>query len=93
MNNFSTYPVIFRVIDSNGIITDSGIIVQSKNKKLHFYNEQGKENTIKISNAITQQKTFSYLPLAIGANISGLLLVSSYLFFHWKKKFQNTNFK
>ncbi|HSW97663.1 MAG TPA: PKD domain-containing protein [Candidatus Saccharimonadales bacterium] len=56
LQDYSTFPVIFRVTDDNGFKSYAGVIVESVKGQLHFVDNLGKENTIPVSNTMEKIK-------------------------------------
>ncbi len=52
LQDYSTFPVIFRVTDENGFKGYAGVIVAATKGSLHFVDNLGRENTIPVSDTI-----------------------------------------
>jgi len=53
LQDYSTFPVIFRVTDSHGFRGYAGVIIEATKGTLHFVDNTGRENPIPISDTIT----------------------------------------
>ncbi|HSW96551.1 MAG TPA: PKD domain-containing protein [Candidatus Saccharimonadales bacterium] len=56
LQDYSTFPVIFRITDANGFKSYAGVIVESVKGQLHFVDNLGRENTIPVSDTMTNLK-------------------------------------
>src|SRR5579859_6977697 len=56
LQDYSTFPVIFRVTDTNGFKSYAGVIVESVKGTLHFVDNLGRENTTQVSDTMTNLK-------------------------------------
>ncbi|HSW88286.1 MAG TPA: PKD domain-containing protein [Candidatus Saccharimonadales bacterium] len=56
LQDYSTFPVIFRVTDGNGFKSYAGVIVESVKGQLHFIDNLGKEDTIPVSDTMPEIK-------------------------------------
>lgn len=84
LQDYATFPVIFRVTDENGFKSYAGVIVESVKGKLHFIDNLGKENTIPVSDTMPEQssnankktQSLPVLPISIGGIVFvGIILV------------------
>ena len=79
LTNYTTYPVVLRVIDSNNFTTDTGVIIQVVNNKLQFIDANGNTTTIPVSNKIvmeTGKQTSPHQKPILFIGISAFLSVS-----------------
>jgi hypothetical protein len=53
IQDYSTFPVIFRVTDAHGFRGYAGIIVEATKGTLHFVDNLGRENTIPVKDSMT----------------------------------------
>lgn len=90
LQDYSTFPVIFRVTDTNGFKSYAGVIVESIKGQLHFVDNLGKENTIPVSDIMTNlhtnkqsNTTIPLQPLGISAGIFVVIIIIIIVF---KKK-------
>lgn len=86
LQDYATFPVIFRVTDKNGLKGYAGVIVESIKGKLHFIDNLGKENTIPVSDTLTKIQSHTqnqtYIPgieITIGTIVSVIAVIISIL--------------
>lgn len=92
LQDYSTFPVIFRVTDTNGFKGYAGVIVESIKGKLHFIDNLGKESTIPVSDTLTkiqnkninQTSTIPWTVIVLGSIVFIILAIT--LFFIIKNK-------
>lgn len=88
--NYATYPVVFRVVDDHGFISDAGIIAEAKNGIFHFIDGNGKEGTIPVSDiakSVSEKKNDRKQGFSIIALITIIIITFlSVVFFIWRTK-------
>lgn len=80
LQDYSTFPVIFRVTDTEGFKGYAGVIVESVKGQLHFIDNLGRENTIPVSDTLAKAKSTApttHLPLVLllMGGVVGILLI------------------
>ncbi len=49
IHDYATYPIVFRVVDNNGFIFDTGFIIQAVNNTWQFIDKNGRSDTLRAS--------------------------------------------
>lgn len=81
LQDYSTFPVIFRITDANGFKGYAGVIVEASQGSLHFVNNVGKENTIPVSNTITAEtSTVSNKVTGAGPSLLVFIIIGGVIF-------------